>query len=80
VSEVQAVVADLVSALPRRRHRPVRPVVHARGLDAPVLVVHGDRATVRLEPDGDHSCNDLATVARPAVADRVTDRQESAHA
>jgi hypothetical protein len=36
----------------------------------------GDRATVRLEPDGNHSCNNLATVVRPAVADRVTDRIE----
>jgi dipeptidyl aminopeptidase/acylaminoacyl peptidase len=34
----------------------------------------GDRATVRLEPDGNHSCNNLATVVRPAVADWVTDR------
>ena len=67
-------------------------------LDAPVLVVHGerdtiiriehahriaaalgDRATVRLEPDGNHSCNNLATVVRPAVADWVTDRLGSAH-
>ena len=39
----------------------------------------GDRATVRLEPDGNHSCNNLATVVRPAVADWVTDRLESAH-
>jgi dienelactone hydrolase len=38
----------------------------------------GDRATVRLEPDGNHSCNNLATVVRPAVADWVTDRLEKA--
>jgi 2,6-dihydroxypseudooxynicotine hydrolase len=67
-------------------------------LDAPVLVVHGerdtiirvehahrivaalgDRATVRLEPDGNHSCNNLATVVRPVVADWVTDRLGSTH-
>lgn len=66
-------------------------------LDAPVLVVHGERdtvitvahahrivaalggrATVRLEADGNHSCNNLATVVRPAVADWVTDRLGSA--
>jgi pimeloyl-ACP methyl ester carboxylesterase len=33
----------------------------------------GGRATVRLEPDGNHSCNNLATVVRPVVADWVTD-------
>jgi fermentation-respiration switch protein FrsA (DUF1100 family) len=67
-------------------------------LDAPVLVVHGerdtiiaiehahrivaalgDRATVRLEPEGNHSCNNLATVVRPVVADWVTDRIGSTH-
>jgi dienelactone hydrolase len=36
----------------------------------------GDRATLRLEPEGNHSCNNLATVVRPAVADWVTDRLE----
>jgi len=36
----------------------------------------GGRATVRLEPDGNHSCNNLATVVRPAVADWVADRLE----
>lgn len=36
----------------------------------------GDRATVRLEPAGNHSCNNLATVVRPAVADWVADRLE----
>ncbi len=39
----------------------------------------GDRATARLEPDGNHSCNNLATVVRPAVADWVSDRLGSAH-
>jgi dipeptidyl aminopeptidase/acylaminoacyl peptidase len=34
----------------------------------------GGRATVRLEPDGNHSCNNLAPVVRPAVADWVSDR------
>jgi pimeloyl-ACP methyl ester carboxylesterase len=38
----------------------------------------GSRATLRLEPDGNHSCNNLATVVRPAVADWVTDRLEKA--
>lgn len=38
----------------------------------------GDRATVRLEPDGNHSCNNLATVVRPVVADWVTDHLGSA--
>lgn len=66
-------------------------------LEAPVLVVHGerdtiirvehahriiaalgDRATVRLEPEGNHSCNNLATLVRPLVADWVTDRLGSA--
>ena len=37
------------------------------------------RATVRLEPEGNHSCNNLATVVRPVVADWVTDRLGSAH-
>jgi 2,6-dihydroxypseudooxynicotine hydrolase len=36
--------------------------------------VLGDRATVRLEPQGNHSCNNLATVVRPVVADWVLDR------
>ncbi|MGY1617914.1 alpha/beta hydrolase family protein [Geodermatophilus sp. SYSU D00691] len=34
----------------------------------------GERGTVRLEPDGNHSCNNLAPVVRPAVADWVSDR------
>ena len=38
----------------------------------------GDRLTLRLEPEGNHSCNNLATVVRPAVADWVTDRLEDA--
>lgn len=36
----------------------------------------GDRETVRLEPDGNHSWNNLATVALPEFADWVTDRLE----
>jgi pimeloyl-ACP methyl ester carboxylesterase len=62
-------------------------------LDAPVLILHGerdrvvlpanarriaaalgDRAELRLEPEGSHSCNNLHTVIRPAVADWVCDR------
>jgi dienelactone hydrolase len=34
----------------------------------------GDRATVRLEPTGNHSCNNLAATVRPAVADWTSDR------
>jgi pimeloyl-ACP methyl ester carboxylesterase len=47
-------------------------VQHARRIAAAL----GDRATVRLEPQGNHSCNNLATVVRPVVADWVTDRLE----
>ena len=63
--------------------RPGPPVLVVHGeRDAIIDVRHahriitelGDRATVRLEPDGKHSCNNLATVVRPAVADWVTDR------
>jgi dipeptidyl aminopeptidase/acylaminoacyl peptidase len=43
-----------------------------------IVAALGDRATVRLEPEGNHSCNNLATVVRPAVADWVTDRLGSA--
>ncbi len=42
-----------------------------------IVAVLGDRATLRLEPEGNHSCNNLATVVRPVVADWVTDRLES---
>jgi 2,6-dihydroxypseudooxynicotine hydrolase len=49
------------------------PVEHAHRIVAAL----GDRATVRLEPEGNHSCNNLATVVRPAVADWVTDRLRS---
>jgi dienelactone hydrolase len=44
-----------------------------------IVAALGDRATVRLEADGNHSCNNLATVVRPVVADWVTDRLRSAH-
>lgn len=50
-------------------------VAHAHRIAAAL----GDRATVRLEAGGNHSCNNLATVVRPAVADWVTDRLESTH-
>ena len=36
----------------------------------------GDRATVRLEPAGNHSCNNLAATLRPVVADWAADRLE----
>jgi alpha-beta hydrolase superfamily lysophospholipase len=39
-----------------------------------ILAVLGHRATALLEPDGNHSCNNLATTVRPAVADWVSDR------
>lgn len=60
-------------------------VVHG-GRDTIIRIEHahrivaalGDRATVRLEPEGNHSCNNLATVVRPVVADWVTDRLGSA--
>lgn len=41
-----------------------------------IAVALGGRATVMLEPAGNHSCNNLATVVRPAVADWVADRLE----
>jgi dienelactone hydrolase len=34
----------------------------------------GDRAQVWLEPEGNHSCNNLFSVVRPAIADWVGDR------
>jgi len=45
---------------------------HARRIIAEL----GDRATARLEPEGNHSCNNLAVVVRPVVADWVADRLE----
>ena len=44
-----------------------------------IVAALGTRAAVRIEPDGNHSCNNLATVVRPVVADWVTDRLGSAH-
>ncbi|MGH8825487.1 MAG: alpha/beta hydrolase family protein [Jiangellaceae bacterium] len=46
------------------------PVEHAHRIVAAL----GDRATARLEPSGNHSCNNVAAVVRPAVADWVADR------
>lgn len=40
-----------------------------------IVAYLGDRKTVRLEPDGNHSGNNLATVAT-WIADWVTDRLE----
>jgi hypothetical protein len=34
----------------------------------------GDRAHVWFEPDGNHACNNMFSVVRPAVADWVADR------
>jgi dipeptidyl aminopeptidase/acylaminoacyl peptidase len=48
------------------------PVEHARRIVAAL----GDRVTARLEPTGNHSCNNVAAVVRPAVADWVADRLE----
>lgn len=45
-------------------------VAHAHRIIAEL----GDRAHPHLEPEGNHSCNNLATVVRPAVADWVADR------
>ena len=39
-----------------------------------VIADLGDRATVRLEPTGNHSCNNLAASVRPVVADWTSDR------
>jgi 2,6-dihydroxypseudooxynicotine hydrolase len=47
-------------------------VAHARRIAAAL----GERATVRIEPEGNHSCNNIAGVVRPAVADWVADRLE----
>lgn len=48
------------------------PVEHAHRIAADL----GTRATLHLEPDGNHSCNNRATVVRPVVADWVLDRME----
>jgi alpha-beta hydrolase superfamily lysophospholipase len=50
----------------------VIPVEHAHRIAAAL----GPRAELRLEPGGNHSCNNLHTVVRPAVADWVCDRLE----
>jgi pimeloyl-ACP methyl ester carboxylesterase len=39
-----------------------------------VATALGRRATVRLEPTGNHSCNNLAATVRPVVADWTSDR------
>jgi 2,6-dihydroxypseudooxynicotine hydrolase len=39
-----------------------------------VAAALGRRATVRLEPTGNHSCNNLAATVRPVVADWTSDR------
>ena len=44
---------------------PVIPVEHARRIGAGL----GALATVRIEPEGNHSCNNLHTIVRPMVAD-----------
>jgi dienelactone hydrolase len=81
--EARELLADVtLDATLDRLQQPVL-VVHGEQ-DRIIRVEHahriagalGDRATVRLEPDGNHSCNNLATVVRPAVADWVTDRIE----
>lgn len=41
----------------------------------------GPLARVRIEPEGNHSCNNLHTIIRPAVADWLRDSlQEAARA
>jgi 2,6-dihydroxypseudooxynicotine hydrolase len=52
----------------------VMPPAHARRIAAAL----GDRAELRLEPEGNHSCNNLHTRVRPAVADWVAERLEEA--
>ncbi|HZD70410.1 MAG TPA: alpha/beta fold hydrolase [Actinomycetes bacterium] len=44
---------------------PVIPVEHGRRIAAGL----GPRATLRIEPEGNHSCNNLHTIVRPFVAD-----------
>jgi dienelactone hydrolase len=39
-----------------------------------IVAALGDRAQLWFEPDGNHSCNNLFSVMRPAVADWVADR------
>jgi 2,6-dihydroxypseudooxynicotine hydrolase len=56
---------------------PVIPVEHAHRIAAGL----GPLARVRIEPEGNHSCNNLHTIIRPAVADWLRDRlQEAARA
>ena len=50
-------------------HDPIIPVAHAQR----IITQLGARAQARIEPDGNHSCNNLATIVRPAVADWVAD-------
>lgn len=47
----------------------IRPVEAER-----IVAALGPRAELRLEPEGNHSCNNLAPVIRPAVADWIADR------
>jgi 2,6-dihydroxypseudooxynicotine hydrolase len=84
-SEARELLADVtLDGILERLEQPVL-VVHGER-DTIIRVEHahrivaalGDRATVRLEPEGNHSCNNLATVVRPVVADWVTDRLRSA--
>ncbi len=49
------------------------PVAHAHRVVAEL----GDRAELHSDPDGNHSCNNIATVVRPLVADWVADRLEA---
>lgn len=56
---------------------PVIPVEHAYRIAAGL----GPRATVHIEPEGNHSCNNLHTIVRPFVADWLRVRiQEAARA
>ena len=50
------------------------PVEHAHRIAAAL----GPRAHLHLEPEGTHSCNNLYTRIRPAVADWVAERLRSA--
>lgn len=79
--EAQDLLADVtLDGVLERLRIPVL-VVHGEQ-DRIISVQHAHRiaaglgacATVWIEPEGNHSCNNLATVVRPAVADWVADQ------
>lgn len=52
----------------------VIPPAHGRRIAAAL----GDRAETWIEPEGNHSCNNLHVRVRPAVADWVAERLAAA--